>query len=176
MNKYLLVLVMLSSKIVEAQIEKGNWMLGSGIAVTKLEIRSNYRELRLFINPSAQTFVSDVVCIGAGLDFDYGSYKKSTDSFSTTNFSWGIGPQMRFYFAKANKGGAFSQLKVFFGGNNNGTSTLNPELNFGYDFVLNDFLALEIFTGYGAVIPFKAGEQISHKVPFGIGFQIFLSK
>ncbi len=174
MKKYLFAASILITQVMQAQLEKGNWMLGSNIAVTKLEIRSTATDIRLFINPSAQVFISDKVCVGAGLDLDYNFSKRSTDTFSTSSLSWGLGPQMRFYFAKPSKGGAFSQLKVFFGGNNLGTSTLNPELNFGYDFVLNEFLALEIFTGYGAVIPFRKGEQISHKIPFGIGFQIFL--
>lgn len=155
-----------------SQIEKGNWMLGSNIAVSKIEINKSNTVIDMFLSPSAYLFLSDRFALGAGLDMNY---KYSRTDTNASNFNWGVGPAMRYYFYKKDKGGAFGNLKLYFGGNKDANSSFNPELNFGYDFVLNDFLALEVFTGYGVVIPFK-GSDLTHKIPFGIGFQIFLTR
>lgn len=172
MKKILFCSFLMISISLQAQIEKGNWMLGSNIALSKFEFTKTNTTIDITMNPNAQLFLSDRVALGAGLDINYKYSKLDTNASS---FNWGIGPSLRYYFYRADKGGAFGNLKLYFGGNKEGSSSFNPELNIGYDFVLNDFLALEIFTGYGAIIPFK-GSEYTHKIPIGIGFQIFLSK
>lgn len=155
-----------------AQIEKSNWMLGSNIAVSKLEINKINTIIDMYLSPNAYLFLSDRVALGAGLDMNY---KYSRTDTNASNFNWGIGPALRYYFYKADQGGAFGNLKLYFGGDRSANSSFNPEFNIGYDFVLNDYLALELYTGYGVIIPFK-GSDLSHKVPLGIGFQIFLTR
>ena len=172
MKKFIFTLIVFIYNNADAQIEKGNWMIGSNIAVSKLEINKTNTVVDIFLNPNAYLFLADKFALGAGLDMNFRYSKVDT---SNSNFNWGVGPAMRYYFYNKNKGGAFVNLKLYFGGNKDANSSFNPELNIGYDFILNDFMALEFFTGYGIIIPFK-GNDLSHKIPFGIGFQIFLSK
>jgi hypothetical protein len=172
MKKILFCSFLLTTVLLNAQIEKGNWMVGSTIALSKFEFTKSNTTIDVTMNPNAQLFLSDRIALGAGLDINY-SYSR-TDS-NASSFNWGIGPSLRYFFYREDRGGAFGNIKLFFGGNRDGNSSFNPELNFGYDFVLNNFLALELFTGYGVVIPFK-GSELTHRIPIGIGFQIFLAK
>jgi hypothetical protein len=173
MKKFCIIILSFVLTTANAQMEKGNWTVGSNIAASRLAIGNGTTDIRIAVSPSAQYFLSERVTIGAGLDLDYFNTKRDTSSITGVN--WGFGPIMRYYITSSNKGGVFSQLKFFFGGDGDGNSTLSPELNIGYDFILNKTLAIEIYTGYGAAIALK-GSSFQSKIPIGIGFQIFLSK
>jgi hypothetical protein len=173
-NLIIILLLGVFHNSANAQLDKGTWTIGSSVATSRLAFGAGYRDIRIVVSPSAQYFVSNKIAIGAGLDLDYSS-TKADSSLNINRISWGFGPMMRYYITNSAKGGAFGQLKFFFGGDGDGNSTLSPELNIGYDFIISKSLALEIYTGYGAAVALKGG-SIQSKIPFGIGFQIFLGK
>lgn len=82
-----LVLLLLLVFHVQAQTEKGDWLVGGELGFRTVESNSNFN-----FSPSAGWFILNNFALGANLGIDL---SKTGD----TKFrSWGLGPFMRFYF------------------------------------------------------------------------------
>lgn len=144
MKKVLLAAAFGIFGLANAQIQKGNWMVGGSVA--NMQFTNN---LNLTLNPKAGYFVADRFVVGAGVDLSVSKTKGSSDV--ATN--WGIAPFARYYFTSTEidsmlKNGAFfAEGSAGFGGNNtnSGSSTngVNLGLGAGYAYFITPNVSLE---------------------------------
>lgn len=119
MKKILLASAIGLFGMANAQLQEGNWMVGSSLADMQFT-----NGLSLSLTPKAGYFVSDrfVVCAGVELSVD----KPNGSSVSQTN--WAIAPFARYYFTNSeinsmlNNGAFFAEGSAGFGGNNSSAS------------------------------------------------------
>lgn len=154
---------------VNAQTEKGDWLVGGRVDLNTGENSSQIR-----FNPGAGVFVINNLAVGGNFIIDYA---KSGD-LKTTNF--GVGPFARYYFTKSNAKPlihtSFNYISSKATGPN--TSITNNGINFlaagGVAVFINQNVAVEILAGYSHT-KYKDFEG-SGGFNLGIGFQVYLSK
>ena len=169
--KKILSIVFLASIFysVNAQTDKGDWMIGGRVDLNTGENSSQVR-----FNPGAGVFVINNLAIGGNFAIDYA---KSGDTKTTT---FGVGPFARYYFTNSNAKPlvhtAFNYISSKVKGPN--TSITNNGINFiaagGVALFMNQNVAFEILAGYSHT-KFKDFEG-SGGFSLGIGFQVYLSK
>ena len=102
-TKIISFLLLASALVANAQITKGNWMVGGDGNYTnsktinpKNEIISSGNSIRLF--PNIGYFIVDKLALGINTNFNFG---KNVGIPSNTDF--GAGPFIRYYFLKPEK-------------------------------------------------------------------------
>jgi hypothetical protein len=166
----LLLLAIASFGMVQAQTEKGDWMVGGGF---RLNTSDDNTEITL--NPTAGAFVINNLALGANFSFSY----SKTGSNKATIF--GIGPFARYYFTQAQvrpivhgQLNYISQQLKITGFPSNTSSGLNYFLGGGAAIFLNDQVSLDALLGYDhAKLKDFDG---SGGFAMTIGFQVYLKK
>jgi len=152
-----------------AQTEKGDWLVGGRVDLNTAENSSQIR-----FNPGAGVFVINNLAVGGNFAIDYA---KSGDVKTTT---FGIGPFARYYFTTSNAKPLIHTSFNYISSKIKGPSTsiTNNGFNFlaagGVALFMNQNVALEILAGYSHT-KYKDFDG-SGGFNLGIGFQVYLSK
>ncbi len=168
-NSLLACAILFLSLAVQAQTEKGDWMVGGGF-----NLNTSKNNTVIALSPSAAAFVVNNLALGGNLKL---SYNKEGASKIT---SFGIGPWVRGYFTQANVRpilqGSFSFLssknKVY------NVSTTNNGTNFflggGAAIFLSSHVSLDALLGYDHTK--YNGLDGSGGFAMNIGFQVYLHR
>lgn len=175
-NKLYLLVIILFSIISNAQIIKGNWMMG-GAASFSHNKRTDYTgtsELTsLDVTPNVGYFFIDKLAVGASAIFRY----VITDE--NNNFNYGIGPFVRYYFLEKEKPlNIFSEVSYGFEKVNNGNPKIeNFNVKAGVVYFLNSSVGIEAALNY---LNQKYSDAMyngtNNSIYLGVGFQIHLEK
>jgi hypothetical protein len=174
----MLVALSLFSFATNAQIQKGNVMVGGDISRLDLSLNEG-NNFSFLLDPKAAWFIKDNVAIGAYLNFEV-----VTANGAGTNISYGIGPLARYYindpsiepirhcrfFLEANVGIQGTNPHV-------GSSTNGLGLGFGpgLAYFITQNIGLEGLLKYQGIIGFGSSATSSDLL-LGLGFQIYLPK
>ena len=159
----------LSVASVNAQTEKGTYLLGGGATFQTTDGESYFS-----LNPNVGYFVANNFAVGA----------RANLVFVDDANSYSIGPFARYYFGGKSAGTTsgttassstvggkfFGQAGLNVGGGKNSDTELGVGLGVGYAFFLNKSIALETAAYYD-----KNGER-KGTFTVGVGFQIHLSR
>lgn len=157
MRKIFFVLILLIAGItgVNAQTEKGTFLLGGG-----LSFQASGGSSVFTANPNFGIFVANNIAAGAQFTL------LTADGYS----AWALGPFARAYFAGSEKGKFFGQGSINIGGADDSDVQLGAGLGAGYAIFLNKSIALEMGVNYS-----KTGEA-EGIFGLGVGFQIHFRK
>jgi hypothetical protein len=176
-TKIIAFLLLASALAANAQITKGNWMVGGDGNYTnsktinpKNEIISSGNSIRLF--PNIGYFIVDKLVLGVNVNFNYG---KNVGIPSNTAF--GAGPFIRYYFLKPEKKiNLFTDANIiFYTSKTQGSDSENTNsyrFKAGSVIYLNSSVGLEITLNYKSQKLFYTSKYFT----IGIGFQIHLEK
>ncbi|WP_276091549.1 hypothetical protein [Pedobacter sp. JY14-1] len=159
-----------------AQIQKGNVMMGANISDINFGL-DKPNVFSLSINPKAAWFVQDGLALGGDVSFGL-----STAKNAGTDISYGIGALGRYYGST----GANEVVRNsrFFGEATVGVSGVNPSvgsstngLGFsfgpGFTYFVTPSIGLEALLKYNGVVGFGSSAY-AHHLSLGVGFQIYL--
>jgi hypothetical protein len=181
-TKLFVTITILSFLTSNAQITKGNWMVGGSGNFTnyKSTFQSGNTEMTqsgsaLYISPNLGYFIVDNVVLGSIVSFSFSN--PSGDNNNSQGY--GLSPFIRYYFRKSDKminpflqtSYSFNQGKSDSGGSNksNGYTVKGGSAIF-----FNSSVALELSLNYDSQ---KFNSDVkSNNFTVGIGFQIHLEK
>ena len=181
-SKLLIAIALLSFVNSNAQITKGNWMVGGSGNFTnyKSTFQSGNTETTqtgsaLTISPNLGYFIIDNVALGSIVSFSFSN--PSGDNNNSQGY--GMSPFIRYYFRKSDKminpflqtSYGFSKGKSDSGGSNESTGYT---IKGGSAIFFNSSVALELSLNYDSS---KFNSDVkSNNFTVGIGFQIHLEK
>ncbi|WP_312075484.1 hypothetical protein [Chryseobacterium sp.] len=163
-----------------AQIQEGNWMVGSSIVTSNFGLNTD-AGYNFAIQPRAAYFVKDNVAVGGYVKL--GTEKISKDS--NTKFTYGVGALGRYYLSPGeqgvdnllNHGRWFFEGNVGIGGQNTKGGTNTTGLDFGigpgYSYFITPNIGLEGLVKYDGIAGFGS-EGLTSKISFNVGLSIFL--
>lgn len=180
-------LVLTFSLTLNAQITKGNWMVGgdgsftSSIATSEdssgNEIESKGTGLRL--NPNIGYFFADKFAFGLDTSINYSNPQGNNNS----NWSLGLGPFVRYYFLENDKRiNLFGEANYIFSTSlseqNNDLKSSAIGFSLGSVLFFNSSVGLELSLNYtDSTVKRKGSANSNSKDIFvGLGFQIHLEK
>lgn len=157
-----------------AQLQEGNWMVGSDIANMKFNNGTNIQ-----LNPKAAYFIKNRWAVGAEVNL---GITKANGS-STTQTNWGITPFTRYYFSDnevnsmLNNGTFFAEGSVGFGGRNSSSgNTTNGALlgvGAGYAYFITPNVSVEGLLKYEGLVG-GGNNNATGDIGFRVGFGIYL--
>ena len=169
------VLLLAGIGITNAQIQRGNVMIGADIANFQLGLREG-NHFEMLINPKVAWFVRDNVALGG-----YFNLGINTDKGAGTDFNYGVGVLGRYY-----AGAATAPLRHtrFFLEANAGVEGFNPRVGAntnglgigagpGISYFITPSVGLEGLFKYNGIIGFGQATT-NHLLSLNVGFQIFL--
>lgn len=177
MRKFILAIALVFGAVffseMNAQIQKGNWMVGTEVA--NMQFTSG---LDISLSPKAGYFIADNLVVGGLVGLNIYKAKGS----SNTQTDWTVGGFGRYYIGKDHlnllkNGRFFGEGSVGFGGRNSsvGSSTNGVDLGVGagYAYFITRNVSLDAMLKFNAVV---GGGNTSGQGDLGlrIGFQIFL--
>lgn len=167
-----------------AQITKGNWLVGGSGNISSYENKyiNNGTEvsnkgLGINISPNIGYFFINKFVAGANISIGYTKPQGYENSSS-----YGIGPFVRYYFLKEDKRiNLLAQANYSFGATKSG---INKSQSNGYGFkagpviFFNSSVALEVTLDYNSskLIPNNSSSSSYNNFQVGLGFQIHLEK
>jgi hypothetical protein len=171
-----LILVFFILTQANAQIQRGNVMVGADLADIQLNLNKG-GIFRFDINPKAAWFVRDNLALGAYLNIGL-----STAKNEGTTISYGIGPLAR-YYVNDKELNLLRHSRFFIEGNlgiegNNpasgeNTNGLGLGVGPGIAYFITPNIGLEALVKYNGIVGF--GSAVSNNnINFGLGFQIYL--
>jgi hypothetical protein len=178
--KLFFLATLLFSGLANAQITKGNWMVGGTGSFSSENVKdTNGNTLAsgngFRINPDIGFFFIDKLAGGIQLSLSYGK-----PSGNTSNFGYGIQPFVRYYFLEPEK-----LINVFaeasYGYNISKSEGQKSYYGRGYTIkagpaiFFNDSVALELTANYNSSY-LELTENHYNNFTIGIGFQIHLEK
>lgn len=170
MKKYFfLLLLTVSISFLNAQTNKGDWMVGGNI-----KINTGESNTQIGITPSAASFISKNFAVGGSIGYEY------TKQGNVSSSTFGVGPMARFYMGKTDFRPFFHTHFNFISVKNTTatasttTSGISYLLGFGGAYFINKNIALEGVAGYN-YSAFK-NAPTSNGFNFSIGFQVYLKK
>ncbi|MEP6682177.1 MAG: hypothetical protein ABJA35_02915 [Parafilimonas sp.] len=182
MKKIIASLIFASSLLIsqksDAQLEKGNVLVGGDIADFNLGLNKN-SDFRMTINPTAAWFIQNNVAVGAYLNLGVDAVKGATAT------SYGVGALGRYYlgtdkvntetFLKHTR--AFIEANVGVEGNNvsHGASTNGLGIGFGpgLAYFITPNIGLETLLKYQGIVGF-GNAPLNSRLDLNVGFQIYL--
>lgn len=178
-----LFIILITSTTVNAQITKGNWMVGGTFSYNKLENTSSNtivdKESILTIKPMVGYFLKDKFALGLRSEF-YNSNATIIGSNRNSFFRLELGPYLRYYFFPVNNRlNLFSEsaflLSLWKGNGSKWDSTNGFLINVGPVVYLNSIVGLEFTLGYSSQF-FRNNNGSLNNIRTGIGLQIHLGK
>ena len=163
-----------------AQIQEGNWMVGSSLLSSRFGLNTN-AGYDISIQPRAAYFVKDNVAIGGYVTL--GTAKVTKDS--GTQFTYAVGGLGRYYLSPneqgvdnlLNHGRWFFEGNVGIGGQNTKGGTNTTGLDFGagpgYSYFITPNIGVEGLVKYNGITGF-GNEGLTSNITFNVGFSIFL--
>jgi hypothetical protein len=170
------ILLVLASEQSNAQLESGNYLIGSDITDLELGLDKG-GNFSFQIDPKVAWFVVDGTAIGAYLNFGL-----STAKDAGTDISYGIGALGRYYFPKEEVT-LIRQTRFFLEGNvgiegdnpatGDNTNGLGLGVGPGLAYFVTPNIGLEALFKYNGIIGFGSAVT-SNNLNLSIGFQIYL--
>ena len=168
-----------------AQITKGNWMVGGDASFFSNKTESNYNgnintseTSYLRLSPNIGYFFMDKLNGGIGLNLNFVDPGKTLNSQG-----YGFNPYIRYYFLEAkNQINLFSQLGYNWGFGKNGlgikTDTNGYNFKIGSALFFNSCVGLEFSLNYSHIknVNDKIDTYVTNQFLVGLGFQIHLEK
>lgn len=165
----------------EAQIQKGNIMVGAGLANFDVGLQKG-ASVGLDLHPRIGYFVRDNIAIGALVNFGF-NYAKSQG----TNINYGINAFARYYvsssdmelirnarfFAEGNAG-INGRNTIVTGKPNSSTNGMGIGIGPGVAYFLTPNIGLEALLKYNGIVGF-GNTATAHSLNLEVGFQIYLS-
>ena len=178
-----LVIAVVFTSSVKAQIDKGFWMFGGSASFESTEYPGGDKETIFTLLPKAGYFVIDN--LAAGINLDFRRIKRDvagpTGGYKITEFT--AGPFVRYYLLKSGQPfNVFAEGSVTFGTYNqknfDRTSNITQYLfNAGPVIFFNESVGLEMSIGYRSrAYKEKSSTSKYNSVLVGIGFMVHLSK
>lgn len=172
----LIVFLFLFSFNSNAQIQKGNVLVGGDIANLNLTLGGG-GAFHAKIDPKVAFFVQDNVALGAYVDFDLQTAKGAG---TTSNF--GVGALGRYYINDPGTN-VLKHGRLFFEGNvgvegvslseGSNTTGLGLGIGPGYAYFITPNIGLEALLKYKGIVGFGS-QPYNSNLNLGIGFQIYL--
>lgn len=174
-SKTLVVLTFFFTTLGNAQITKGNWMVGgSGSFYSqKYEILQMVQNsVVLELRPNVGYFLVDNFALGISPQF---TYVNSKESESSAAIGYGTGLYARYYLLKSTKKvNILTQVGYTIFGSNSESTTTKIDLKAGPVFFFNPKVALEITLNYNK--SHLSSTTTIELLSLGVGFQIHLDK
>lgn len=183
--KLFFTITFLSFLTSNAQITKGNWMMGGNGSFSNKELFnnnfSNDKRKTTEIEIKANTGYFFIDKLQAGIRFSYESFKIKKNSDS--NRYWlKYGGFTRYYFLKTDKlVNIYLDGEYFFGNTAFSDGEFKDNLN-GYvisagpTIFLNNTVAIELGVNYSSTKFKGVNDSTENNLQFSVGFQIFLEK
>lgn len=176
--KLIIAVALLFTVNANAQITKGNWMVGGNAGLNYIASKDNNNTTVINLSPNIGYFILDKFAIGTLLNYDY---EVSKSSFGTIESeSTNLGPFLRYYFFKKDAvTNIFLEPSYNFSlQNENKNTVLSSKV--GSVIFLNSSVGLEISLKYSkynfkysnSLIP----DSTSNHFMLGFGLQIHLEK
>ncbi|MFY0253692.1 hypothetical protein ACDQ55_07020 [Chitinophaga sp. 30R24] len=165
--------------VANAQIEKGNIMVGGTLANFGLNFQKHSTQFSMDLTPKAAWFISDGLALGGYLNFGL-----STDN-PGTDINYGVGALARYYVADKNvRKLEFSRRARFFLEGSVGVAGFNPAngastngldigIGPGVSYFITPNVGLEALLKYDLTVGF-GNSTTSNRLALGVGFQIYL--
>ncbi|MBB6372042.1 hypothetical protein [Chryseobacterium shigense] len=163
-----------------AQIQQGNWMVGSTLATSNFGLNSG-AGYDFSIEPRAAYFIKDNVAVGGYVKLGFLKPGKG----ESTQFNYGVGALGRYFLSPGEKGvdNLLNHGRWFFEGNvgiggtsvENGISTTGLDFGVGpgYSYFITPNIGVEGLLKYNGVTGF-GNEGLTSKLSFNVGFSIYL--
>lgn len=165
---------------VQAQLQKGNLMVGGELTNLKLDFQEGNTTFGLALTPRLGYFIEDNIALGGYLRIGL----QTSDGY--TDFTYSVGPFGRYYFSDK-KLQLLKQSRFFLEGNvgfegrnydlKNGPSTSTNGLGIGFGpglaYFLNQNIALEALLKYNLTVGFGSSTT-NNQIGLGLGFQIYM--
>lgn len=179
--RVLTVALLFAGTVSQAQITKGNWMMGgSGNFVT-----SSYKSTTntgssiegkssgVNLSPTFGYFVADKLVLGISPGFSYSKTDGGNDQTS-----YGAGPFIRYYLLSTEKRlNILTHASYYYGTGNTDTTANSFNFKAGPAIFLNSSVALEFTLNYDInQIKFTSDKSTFRSFSVGVGFQIHLEK
>lgn len=174
----LLITLVFTAYQSNAQIQKGNYLVGGDIANFNFDLGSG-GFFSADINPKAAWFIKDNTALGAYVNFGL-----STSKGVKASTSYGVGALGRYYINDP-KTNLLKQGRLFFEGNvgvqgisvANGANTTGLGLGVGpgFAYFITPEIGLETLLKYNGIVGFGSDPYTS-SLSLNLGFQIYLSK
>lgn len=175
-----IIIIVLFTVSVNAQITKGNWMVGGSGSFSYSNTPSeNIKAYNINLTPDVGYFIVDKLAIGTLLNYNYDKSVSKDFAKGESKYFY-AGPFVRYYFLEKEEVlNLFLETNYNFSLNNDYKST-----SFGTKaaavYFLNSSVGVEVFLQYltrqnkysNNALP----NSTSNKIQFGIGFQIHLEK
>ncbi|ASW75942.1 hypothetical protein IQ37_08365 [Chryseobacterium piperi] len=163
-----------------AQIQKGNWMVGSSILASNFGLNTG-GGYNIALQPKAAYFVEDNLAIGGYTTLGISKTTKA----SKTRFDYAVGGLGRYYLSPGEQGvnNLLHHGRWFFEGNigiggssvesGNSTTGLDFGAGPGYSYFITPNIGLEGLVKYNGVAGF-GNNGLTSTITFNVGFSIFL--
>ncbi|WP_294251300.1 hypothetical protein [uncultured Chryseobacterium sp.] len=163
-----------------AQIQRGNWMVGSSILSSNFGLNTG-GGYNIALQPKAAYFVEDNVAVGGYVNL---GFSKVTNG-SPTRFDYAVGGLGRYYLSPGEKGvdNLLNHGRWFFEGNlgvggasvENGISTSGLDFGVGpgYSYFITPNIGVEGLVKYQGQAGFGS-EGLNSNITFNVGFSIFI--
>lgn len=163
-----------------AQIQEGNWMVGSSILSSNFGLNTG-GGYSIGLQPKAAYFVKDNVAVGGYVNL---GISKVTNG-SPTRFDYGVGALGRYFLSPGEKGvdNLLNHGRWFFEGNlgvggssvENGNSTTGLDFGVGpgYSYFITPNIGVEGLVKYQGQSGF-GNEGLNSNITFNVGFSIYL--
>ena len=170
--------ILFCSITTNAQITKGNWMVGGNAYFDNSNLKNNagieiQSSTQIIIQPNIGYFCYDR--FASGLNTRFGYSKTKGNSFSSTGF--GVGPFLRYYFLKPEKRVNILLETNYFYGKDFNKADFNTNYGFktGPVVYFNSSVALELLAKYEHIF-YSSDSYTSNSFQVGLGLQIHLEK
>lgn len=173
----LLVILAIFSTKTDAQIQKGNVLIGADLANLNL-ILGGGGAFQAQVNPKVAFFIKDNIAVGAMVNFDIATAKGQG-----TTVDWGVGPLARYYMNDP-KVDVLKHGRIFFEGNagiqgvslsgGSNTTGLGFGVGPGYTYFITNNIGLETLLKYNGTVGFGS-EAYRSQLGLNFGFQIYLN-
>ncbi|MCJ8152165.1 hypothetical protein MKJ01_00125 [Chryseobacterium sp. SSA4.19] len=163
-----------------AQIQRGNWMVGSSILSSNFGLNTG-GGYNIALQPKAAYFIEDNVAVGGYVNL---GFSKVTNG-SPTRFDYAVGGLGRYYLSPGengvdnllNHGRWFFEGNIGVGGssveNGNSTSGLDFGVGPGYSYFITPNIGVEGLVKYQGQTGF-GNEGLNSNITFNVGFTIYI--
>ncbi|NSL90239.1 outer membrane beta-barrel protein [Chitinophaga solisilvae] len=177
----LVALGLMLGSTVNAQIQKGNIMIGADLSNFNVDFQKNNTKFSMGITPKVGWFIKDGLAVGG-----YVNFILNTAKGAGTQTTYGVGAFGRYFvedknvrkleFSKRTR--FFLEANAGFGGSSNSvgsTSTTGLDLGVGpgIAYFITPNVSLEGLLKYNLTVGFGSSTT-SNRLNLGIGFQIYL--
>lgn len=179
--KAIILVLLLFSTAANAQITKGNWMVGGNAKYNNSSFESTSsngytisgKGSNIVVFPTIGYFVANNFVTGLS-----GNFNLSIREQSENVTGYGVGPFARYYFLKPEKTvNVLAQISYFYGTSSDNSKSNDLSLKAGPVLYFNSSVGLEFTVDYTiSKLSSQSGDSTIKGLNIGFGFQIHLEK